>query len=647
MPEPASAPPFRRSSLRALRAGLVAFALVLAAVAGPRRAVAEAPPSPGDAADVGPFLDGLIEGLMASRHVPGAVVVVVKDGAVVYQQGYGYADLDTKRPIDAGTTLFRVASISKLFTATAVMQLVEQGKLDLDADVNTYLRGVTVPEAFGAPVTLRNLLTHTAGFDDSFLDSTESLDATPEPLVSYLARRLPPRVMPPGEILSYSNHGLALAGLVVEQVSGRPFADYVRDEILLPLGMTQSGFGLPVPVPEALAVGYDRRGDVYRPAGVDRLRAGPAGDFFTRAPDMARFALAHLADGRVPGSDARILRPETAQRMHARAFTHRDEQVGWCLGFDERRWNGVRAIGHGGSWRGFGSDLVLVPEAQLGVFVSTTRDSDPRFFVPLWRAFFDRYFPAAPATARLGHPGAGLRANEVAGAYVPNRHVRGDLLKLGLLLGTLRVTAEDDGAIRVRYTSDALDPFRAREVEAGLWRSEADETLVSFRTDADGTQHAFVNAWAYDRVPWWRDPERHALAFAGCALVFAATLAGYGLAGLVRALRGGPASGSPLAARVVAASVCALSLACLLALGYGLTALSPFQLFERIPPWLRATRWLPLVSIPLSLAIPWLLWRSRRSRAWTPLARLHFALLGVACGVFALLAWSYNLIAFG
>src|SRR5262245_20274422 len=190
---------------RGLRGWLLSAALLAAAGAAAAR-----PPSL-SAPDVGPFLDGLIQGLLAAHQTPGAVAIVVKDGAVVYQRGYGYADPRTGRPVDPETTLIRVASISKLFTATAVMLLVEQGKLDLDADVNGYLVGVQVPPAFGAPVTLRQLLTHTAGFDDSFLESAEPLDAEPEPLAHYLARRLPARVMPPGELLSYSNHGIALA----------------------------------------------------------------------------------------------------------------------------------------------------------------------------------------------------------------------------------------------------------------------------------------------------------------------------------------------------------------------------------------------------------------------------------------------------
>ncbi len=213
-------------------------------------ALAESPPSssarpagPQDPAELAVFLDGLLGGLMAERHIPGAVALVVKDGTVFFAKGYGFADLETRRPVNPEATLFRVASVSKLFTATAVMQLVEQGKLDLHVDVNQYLESFSLKAGFGKPVTLANLLTHTGGFDDAFLGSAQPLEWEPIPLGKYLSIHMPPRVMPPGDLISYSNHGLALAGYLVERASGQPFAEYVKEHILQPLGMQRSGFG--------------------------------------------------------------------------------------------------------------------------------------------------------------------------------------------------------------------------------------------------------------------------------------------------------------------------------------------------------------------------------------------------------------------
>lgn len=619
---------------------LGALALVLAAPVA-----AAAPPI--EANDLDAFFTGALGGLMQERHIPGAVVLVVRDGAVVYARGFGAADLATGRPVDPATTLFRVASVSKLFTATAVMQLVEQGRLDLDADVNGYLQDMQVPAAFGKPITMRHLLTHTAGFDDGFLYGSERPGDPLMPLGPYLARFLPPRVQPPGALLSYSNHGVALAGHVVEQVVGQPFRDYLRERVLLPLGMKRSGFSVPHPAPPELAVGYDWRGGRFEPAALDRMRWAPAGDLYTSAGEISRFLLAHLAGGRVPGSDARILREETVRAMHAQAFTQHPALLGWCLGFEERRWNDVRAVGHGGSWHGYGTEVVLVPERNLALFVSTTRDNDARFFRPLLAAFFDRYFPptAAPRT-RARVPDATARASEVAGRYIPNRRVRHDFLKLSLLLDSIGVTALDDGSLVVTPTDpDGFDPIRALPVGPDLWRADREERNVTVLRDASGAvEHLVIDAWTFDPVSWWRNPELHTLGLAACALVFAGTLFGWSLGGVARAVGRQPPSSVPLIARAVAATAAAFSLAALGAVVYGLATLSPFTLFLGPPTWLRVVGFLPLVAIPLALGAAFALARSGR---WTPLARLHYGVLALALFGWTAFAWSYNLIGLG
>ena len=623
---------------RAIRR-FVAVALALAASA------ASASPSIAPS-DLDAFFTGALGGLMAERRVPGAVVLVVKDGAVVYLRGFGVADLATGRPIDPATTLFRVASVSKLFTATAVMQLVEQGRLDLDADVNRYLKDFQVPDAFGEPITMRNLLTHTAGFDDGFLDGSERLGDPPMPLGAYLARFLPPRVQRPGAILSYSNHGIALAGLVVEEIAGQPFRDYQREHVLGPLGMNRSGFSLPSPPPPELAVGYDWMGDHFEPAALDRMRWAPAGDLYTSAGDMSRFLLAHLADGRISGSSARILREDTARTMHARAFTHHPDLNGWCLGFDERSWNGVRAIGHGGSWHGYGTEVVLVPTERLGIFVSTTRDNDPRFFRPLLRAFFDRYFPAPPPAPRPTIAGAEESAREVEGRYVANRRIRGDFLKLSLLIDSLRVDARSDGSLQLSSSDrDSLDSFRAVPTGVDLWQSERDERHVAALRGPDGAvEHLAIDATAFDRVPFWRDPELHKDLLGACGAAFAGTLLGWGTGALARATGRQPPSPTPRAARAIGAGAAALSLATLVAVGVGLGTLSPFALFIEVPRWLRVAGVLPVLAVPLALAA--LYWLAR-SRSWTVLARLHYALLVAALFTWTALAWNYHVIGLG
>lgn len=619
------------------RAGALAIALATLLAAG---AVRAAPPL--DVRDLGAFFDGLLAGLMAERRIPGAVVAVVHDGKLVFARGYGVANLESGAPIDPATTLFRVASVSKLFTTTAVMQLVEEGKLDLDTDVNQYLTQFQIPSDGFAPITLRHLLTHTPGFDDAFLHGSERLDAPAMPLGAYLAEHLPARVQPPGALLSYSNHGIALAGYVVEAVTGKPLRETLRERVLLPLGMTQSGFSLPNPPPPELATGYDWRGGRFVATELDRMRWYPAGDLYTSAGEIARFMLAQLDLGRVPGSDARILQEDTARTMQARAFAAHPELGGWALGFDERRFHEVRAIGHGGSWNGYGTELVLVPEARLGLFVSTTRTNDDRFFRPLQRAFFERYFPhEEPRATGNEPPDAEAHAREIAGSYIPNRRIRGDLLSLGVLIGSLDVTANGE-SITLTFTDGARDPIRAVETPSGIWRSEDDDARVAVLRDAEGEiAHLALGAWTFDRVSWWGDPRTHQIALGACALLFAGTVIGFALGAIARLFGRQPASSVPARVRVVATIAAASGLTVLLAVTVGLLSISPFDLFVEVPAWLRAVGWLAAVAPPAAIAL--FVWTARGT-AWTPLARLHGFVLAIALGVFTALVTHYHLI---
>jgi len=197
-------------------------------------------------ADVSAFLDGIMPQQLAREDIGGAVVLVVKDGKILFAKGYGYADIDKKTPVTPDGTLFRIASISKLFTWTAVMQLVEQGKLDLDRDVNDYL-DFKIPPTYAKPITLRNIMTHTAGFAETFKDKAPPSPSELKPLGDYLKTHVPKRIFPPGVTPAYSNYGASLAGYIVQRVSGQPFDDYIEQHIMLPLGMQHTTFRQPLP----------------------------------------------------------------------------------------------------------------------------------------------------------------------------------------------------------------------------------------------------------------------------------------------------------------------------------------------------------------------------------------------------------------
>ena len=305
--------------MRRLR--LAAALLALELLGGEASAADVAPPAghPLTMQDLDAFMDGFMPLALERGDIAGSVVVVVKDGQIIFEHGYGFADVATQKPVDPKTTMYRLASISKLFTWTALMQLVEQHKLSLDTDINTYL-DFKIPEAFGKPITLLNLMTHTPGFEETLKDQDAADPTHLMSLEASLKSWVPTRVFPPGEVPAYSNYGAALAGYIVQRVSGEPFAQYVERHIFQPLHMTHSTFTEPLPKIFAadMSDGYDVASKEPKLFELDPQR--PAGGLSASGDDMAHFMIAHLANGTYDGT--RILTPETAIKMHTTAYQH-------------------------------------------------------------------------------------------------------------------------------------------------------------------------------------------------------------------------------------------------------------------------------------------------------------------------------------
>lgn len=268
--------------------------------------------------DVNAFLDATIPVQLETTGTPGAAVVVVQNGRILAAKGYGYADLAARRAVDADKTLFRTGSSGKLFTWTAVMQLVEQGKLDLHADVNRYLSSFQLPETFPEPITLAHLLTHTAGFEELNAGLQVRTPAELQPIGEWAADNIPARVLPPGTRTAYSNYGVVLAAHIVEQVSGIPFEHYLEQYIFAPLNMERSTARQPVPAALAadLAVGYMPGANGVAPWPFETFQMWPAGGMSNSVTDMARFMIAHLNYGKLDG--AQILREDTTRIVRAR-----------------------------------------------------------------------------------------------------------------------------------------------------------------------------------------------------------------------------------------------------------------------------------------------------------------------------------------
>ncbi len=313
------------------------------------------------------FADAFFPEQLETLHIPGVVVVFVQKGEVIFAKGYGYANLETAVPLDPEASVMRIGSISKPFVATAVMQLVEQGKLDLHADVNQYLTTFQIKDSFPEPVTLTHLLTHTSGFEDPpYVSNTDPQQV--QPLREYLAATFVARTHRPGEVYSYSSCGYDLAALIVEEVSGVPFDQYVAQNIFKPLGMTHSHYVQAPPLPENLATGYFYQDGVQGPQPMDYDSGYPSGSIVSTAADMARFLLAQLQHGCY--NNVCILKSETIAQMHqAQAPTpYQGQKV--TFGFVEGESDEARLLGHSGAIRGFGSILHFLPEHDLGFFLS-------------------------------------------------------------------------------------------------------------------------------------------------------------------------------------------------------------------------------------------------------------------------------------
>ena len=401
------------------------------------------------AEDLRTFFDGMMPYAIHREDIAGATLAVVKDGQIVFAQGYGYADLKTRKPVVADQTLFRPGSVSKLFTWTSVMQLVEQGKLDLDKDVNTYL-DFKVPEAFGKPITLRNIMTHTSGFEESVSELFLQKANQQYPIGQYLQKHMPKRIFPPGKVVAYSNYATTLAGYIVQRVSGEEFTAYVANHIFKPLKMDNSTFVQlpPKALLDNMAKGYKQASDP-KPQAYEIVEAAPAGSLASTATDMARFMMAHLNGGEYDG--ARILKPETVKEMQSRNYTLAPGLNGFNLGFYDENRNGHRIIGHAGDTEVFHSDLHLITDANTGIFMSFNSAGKEggvgEARVAIFRAFLDRYFPFTPKDEKTVADPAKDNAR-VAGFYVASRR-KDSALRLLFQLGQTEVAPQEDKTITV------------------------------------------------------------------------------------------------------------------------------------------------------------------------------------------------------
>jgi CubicO group peptidase (beta-lactamase class C family) len=452
-----------------------------------------------DPAALEAFIDGVVPSLMKNNDSPSGTVAIMHQGELIFAKGYGFEDIAAQKPVDAHSTLFRPGSVSKLATWVAVMQLVEQGKLDLDADVNTYLQGFKIKETFPEPVTLQHIMTHSAGFEDGglgylIIDDPEKTITLREAMERYQ----PERVNPPGAYTAYSNYATSLAGLIVESVSGLSFNDYIKQNIFDPLGMANSSFVEPLPdnLAAHMAKSYKAEAGAYVEKPFEIIaNFGPAGAQSATSTDMVRFAQAILNGGELDGS--RILKSETVQQMLTQQFSHDDRLLGMAYGFYATDYNGYTVLGHGGDTQWFHSYLGIDASNQLAFFVSFGGPGGSPVRSSFTSSFYNEYFPREESPPAPPEDFS-ERSGQYAGTY---KFWRGNFSKLEKAFGissVVQIVPTEENSLTLAFAGKAkqyveVEKNLFRERDAGLSLiAGISPLLIAFQENDAGVITGFV-----------------------------------------------------------------------------------------------------------------------------------------------------------
>jgi CubicO group peptidase (beta-lactamase class C family) len=605
-----------------------------------------APQGPSDPKELEAFIDGVMAANLEANHIAGATISVVKDGQLFFTKGYGYANFKSRTPVLPDRTMFLPGSVSKLFTWTAVMQLYEQGRLDLNADVNTYLKEFQIPATFPQPITLNHLLSHTPGFEErsTGMAAREAKDLIP--LGKWLAAHMPARVRPPGELTSYSNYGTSLAGYIVEVVSGMLFEQYIEENIFKPLGTEHSTFRQPLP--EALApdmsAGYTYKNGAFKEEKFELLNGmAPAGALSACATDMARFMIAHLQNGAYGG--ARILKEETAKFMHSRLFGHDPRVNGNAHGFWEFGYNDLHLIEHGGDTIYFHSQLALIPDKNVGWFVSyNTSPGGSR--EQLFHAFLNRFYPASSPLAELKPAADALkRLKKVSGVYGMTRMSYTKYEKITSLLMQIKVAPTKEGTLLVNIPGDVRQYV---ELEPLVFREVGGQSKIIFKEDDRGrVTVAFagdVPHMALLKLKWYEQPIFHYFIIGFCVLFFIIAAIGWPVAALSRKIcrrkvEGHPA---PRAARWLAGlmSGCFLVFLVLMAASFS----DIYEAMFGVPLLFKIGLAFPLVAAVLAIGVLAFTLLAWGKKYWYGCRRLTYTMILVAAVVFLWVLYFYNLL---
>ncbi|ELZ30230.1 penicillin-binding protein, beta-lactamase class c [Halosimplex carlsbadense 2-9-1] len=614
--------------------------------------------------DLESLVDDLVESSLEGRTASGATVAVVADGEVALTKGYGVADRDEETAVDA-TTPFRVGSVSKPVVATALMARIQRGDIDPQAPVSDYL-DAGLDDTVG-PATLADLVTHRAGYEMSneglWITDADALRPLPDALRTWSHAR----VRPPGEAPAYSNYGYAVAGGVLGVVADAPFHEAVAADLLDPVGMTASSFRQPLPdsLAEAHATGYGP-GAAYADGEFPYVGLAPAGALSTTADDMARFMQLHLNDGVVDGE--RVLAPETVAACQRQWATAHERLPGIAFGFVESDYGGVRTLRHSGGTPAFYSDLLVVPERGLGLFVAYNGADGGTAARDVLEGFRSELLPDPDSGSNPDRnsgdegtrspDGQPARAGDLGGTYRSLRHSSHwhDRVTTTLQADTVEVTVADDGAL---VTTGGSVTRRWVEIEPLVFERVDGSERLAFDTGADGEAIEYLHrganpTTAYGRVEGVDRLSLHAALTVLSLVGLLSAVFGWPTATAIGWFRSGddadaaadtrrwtdrPATLARVVAAGAAVAVLAFPVAALIHL-----AATPFAVLSAPPPTFVALFALPILGLVGTLAALGFAVRAWTAGYWGRFGRLHYTLVAGSLAVACWLLWFWNLL---
>ncbi len=486
-----------------------------------------------------------IDELLNKHNIPGAVAIWVQGDEVLFSGTYGYADLEERRPVDPDKSLIRIGSVSKPFTSLGALHLVEKGELDLQTDLNEFFDEPVIQDRFSSAVTMEHLLTHTAGFEDRFIGKSARTREEALSLEEAVRNMVPDRFIESGEIASYSNYGVALAGYVVETVSGRPFAEFMEAGIFRPLGMSDSSFD-----PDEAAIGkvmtgyYTERG-ALAPVLYDYIMEAPAGQMVATGNDMARFMIHMLNPERI--EDAGVLSSEKVQEMTSIRFTHHPELSGgfgylWSI-YEQ---DGRDFYGHSGGYAGAATHLVFSPEHHAAWFVAANI-MDFEFLGSLSDLLSGHFLPDTegvhePGTREMLPEYRDDRSlSDFAGSWRETRYPRSDFSRFAVLFGImgheLKTGIQGDSLLTMPTHTGELRTLR--RVGPALFQSVDDDYMLAFRISEGRITHVFTDGrTALERLHPLETANFHLTAIGLLQLLFTGIFLIYPVMYIIRKRRG-------------------------------------------------------------------------------------------------------------